>query len=73
MKILLLILTVAMAGCSTVAVKHTNSRSTIVTARDASSAMSLAEQECAKHKRHARLIGRNDALAAYEFVFDCIE
>jgi len=69
MKKLLLILTVTLAGCAG-SVLNSTPRSTIIHAPSASKAMALAEGECGKHGRHARLVGQ---VQRFEFTFDCVE
>lgn len=64
----------ALSGCATKLVSSTP-RTVIVSGPDTSNAtaeaVKMAEGECAKHQRHARLISRPSPMTD-QFVFDCV-
>lgn len=68
----LAVLVVLLAGCATEVVS-TSPRTVVIRARDNAYAESqkLADAECAKYQRFARLIARPGPTSA-EFIFDCV-
>lgn len=67
-----------LAGCAA-SVISSNPRSVVIDAgkpplasRSSADAQRLADQECAKHNRHARMTGRPEPYRN-EYVFDCVD
>lgn len=73
--IILATLCVLLAGCAATVTSSTP-RSIVVNAgsrNDSAGAQRLAQQECQKHGRHARMTGRPMPYVTNEFTFDCVE
>lgn len=72
MKHLLVLICVLMTGCAAKVVSS-SPRTVVVRAPDTSIAESqkLADIECAKYSRYARMIDRPSPMSS-EFVFDCV-
>ena len=73
-----LVAAVLMCGCAA-SVVSSNPRSVVVDAgkpplasRSSADAQRLADAECAKHRRSARMIGRPEPYRN-EYVFDCVD
>lgn len=64
----ILLACLVVAGCSTV--QTSNPRSVVVKAANLAQAAELAEQECLKHRRHARM---NSRPQPFQYAFDCVE
>lgn len=64
-----------LAGCGTIEVASSNSRSVTVKAGEVrfSEAQRAADAECGKYNRHARLKIRSTPDTANYWVYDCIE
>ena len=69
---------ILLVGCAAKVVSS-NPRSVVVDAggpppaRDSSSAQRLADAECSKHGRFAKMIGRPQYGVSNEYVFDCVQ
>lgn len=63
---------VALAGCAAKVVS-TSPRSVVISAGDArvQESQDMAEKECGKHGRHARLVARPSATSD-QFTYDCV-
>jgi uncharacterized lipoprotein YajG len=71
MKLLTLIAAVALAGCAAQpSVQSSTPRSVAVTSRQAGDAQVVAQVECQKYGRHARLSGPG---SLNTWFFDCVE
>lgn len=69
MKLLIaLVAAAALAGCGAT-IQTSNERQVVVHAVGSKQAQPLADQECAKHKRFARLVGGQD----FNYLFYCVE
>lgn len=64
---------VVLSGCAAKVVS-TSARSVVISAGDArvQEAQDLADKECAKYSRHARLTAR-PSRTSDQFVYDCVE
>lgn len=65
----------ALSGCAATVTSSTP-RSVVINAgsrNDSAAAQTLAQQECQKHKRHARMTSRPMPNVSNEFTFDCVE
>ena len=64
---------VAFSGCAAKVVSS-SARTVVISAGDArvQEAQSLADKECARHSRHARMIARPNPNSD-QFVFDCVQ
>lgn len=64
---------VALSGCAAKVVSS-SARTVVISAGDArvQEAQSLADKECARHSRHARMIARPNPNSD-QFVFDCVQ
>lgn len=73
MKLFLLVAVIAIAGCATKVVSS-SPRSVVVSGPDnaVAEAQKLADAECAKQQRFARLIDRPNRMSD-QFVFDCVQ
>lgn len=73
MKIIIAILAISLTGCAAKVVSS-SARTVVISAPDAAIAESqkLADIECAKSKRFARLIKQPTPYST-EFVYDCVE
>jgi hypothetical protein len=69
MKSLVLLLTLAVAGCGAT-VKASSPRSVVIHAGGVASAQTLANTECAKHGRFARFVQERPE---FVYTFDCVE
>lgn len=69
MKPALLIALALLAGCAGPHVETANPRSVVVRSGRAAEAQDLAQVECAKHGRHARLSGE---VEHRRWFFDCV-
>lgn len=74
MRVLLIGLVVLLTGCA-VQVLSSNPRSVTVEAGQMKiiEAQKLADAECARHKRYARLVIRPTDYTPNHWVFDCVE
>ena len=74
MRFFTLIAAVGLAGCSAL-VTSTGPRSVTVDASpmQAQDALDLAEKECAKHGRHAKINARPGLGNPRQWAFDCVE
>jgi uncharacterized protein YceK len=70
--VLVLVVVAGLSGCAA-KVLSASPRSVVVKAhvQDYAGAQKLADGECSKHQRHARLMERPGPTTA-EFVFDCV-
>ena len=74
-RLVLLAVAGVVSGCmGPPKVISSSARTIVVSAKDSAyaKAQSLADKECSKYSRHARLIARPGPSNA-EFIFDCIE
>lgn len=73
--VLPIIICVALSGCAATVVSSTP-RSIVIaagTGNDSAEAQKLAQQECQKYGRHARMTSRPMPYGSNEFTFDCVE
>jgi hypothetical protein len=70
MKAATLILAAFLAGCATPRVEVSSPRSVVIQARLVGDAQALAEKECSRHGRHARLAGPGNRNT---WAFDCVQ
>lgn len=72
-RIALLALPLLLAGCAAKVISS-SPRSVVITAPDAAVAesQSMADAECRKHGRFARLV-RSPSPTSNQFVFDCVQ
>lgn len=69
MKLLIALTTaVALVGCGAT-VQNSNARQVVIHAVGSKQAQPLADQECAKHGRYARLVSGQD----FNYLFYCVE
>lgn len=71
MRLVLLALLVCFSGCAATVIASTP-RSVTIDAMDIGAATPLAQVECQKHGRHARFIGKTEAVYMNGYVFDCV-
>lgn len=71
MKIALLVLCTCISGCAASVIASTP-RSVTIDAMDLAAATALAQAECQKHARHARFIGKTEAVYMQGYAFDCV-
>lgn len=71
MRFALLVICVGISGCAATVIASTP-RSVTIDAMDLGSATPLAQAECQKHGRHARFIGKTEAVYMNGYAFDCV-
>lgn len=72
MRYLSLVLCFLVAGCAAKVIASTP-RSVTIDALGLADAMPAAQAECQKHGRHARFIGKTEAMYLNGYAFDCVE
>jgi len=72
MKLAILLLAAVLVGCAAAqpAVEVSTPRSVVIRARVMADAHALAQTECSKYRRHARLAGPGNLNS---WAFDCVE
>ena len=71
MRLAFLTLCFLICGCAAKVIASTP-RSVTIDAMDIGSATPIAQAECQKHGRHARFIGKTEAVYMYGYAFDCV-
>lgn len=71
MRLVLVLLCAWFSGCAATVIASTP-RSVTIDAMDLGTATPLAQAECQKHGRHARFIGKTEAVYMNGYAFDCV-